>query len=630
MFASKVYQFFLFLCLCAVLGWLYFDGNRQLASISQHQQSKFDSIITQHSNWTDKGEDLFKIINNQVPLQFFQFIDKENPDRNYTFGSFLQHHQHLLSPLFKPELASIKKIGNARLQIKLDVQAQRAKVLAKIFIYGQYTLLGYLVLAFVALSSININKRIIAQIAELIAKHSEQRASAFNNSYGLPINYRPIEDALNESRDKIKSKLESILEENNRLKKEAFCDPLTELNNTLKFTETLNDISKQEVNGVLLLLKASELAHINQTKGRLAGDKYLKKIAQTLSKYTSKFNSASVFRISSAEFAALIPHAKFEDSESFLKAIKDEFELYQQSIKVPSIAHFALIPYKNDSNPVNLLSLADTALNVAQTMGPNSYYMQEKADLIQHVGESRWKVTIENIIKKQSLVFYQQPIRSCRASQDFYQELLTRFKNSEGKVLPAAAVVAMAERYDLINLLDKLIIAKAIKMLRDTPQMTGSVGINISTSSALNPSFQAWLKSFLKNHRQLATKVVLEVNETGIQANTTASANFVRLAHSLGLRVSIEHFGMGLSAFRFFKEVRPDFIKLDGSFTKQIETNEDNKFFVKMMVDLAKRINVAVIATNIESQTEKMELEQLLVDGLQGFYIASPKPAKAA
>ena len=86
---------------------------------------------------------------------------------------------------------------------------------------------------------------------------------------------------------------------------------------------------------------------------------------------------------------------------------------------------------------------------------------------------------------------------------------------------------------------------------------------------------------FKKNHRQLATKVVLEVNETGIQANTTASANFVRLAHSLGLRVSIEHFGMGLSAFRFFKEVRPDFIKLDGSFTKQIETNEDNKFFVK-------------------------------------------------
>ena len=630
MFASKVYQFFLFLCLCAVLGWIYFDANRHLDSISHQQLNKFNAVLNQHLDWNDNGQTLFKVINTQVPLQFYQFIDKENSDRNYTFGKVIPDQVHFLSVIFKPMSGITKQLDSARLQVKLNLKSQRTDALSDIFNYGLYAILGYLILAFVALSSININRRFIGKIAELITTHSELRSSQFKGSFGLPKIYQPIEEALTESREKIDKRLEAIVEENKRLKKDAFCDPLTELNNTLKFTEVLNNISNEDANGVLLLVKASELANINQIKGRLAGDKYLKQIAQTIVKYTSKFNAASLFRISSTEFAALIPHAKLAESDSFLKAIKGQFDVYQQSLKVPSIGHIALVPYKRDSQPVNLLSLADTALNVAQTMGPNSYYTLEKADSIQQVGESRWKLTIENLLKNKSLVFYQQPIRSCRASQDFYQELLTRFKNSEGKLLPTAAVIAMAERYDLITHLDKLIVTKALKMLRDTPQLTSHVGINISTSSALNPSFQAWLKNFLKNHRQLATKIVLEVNEAGIQANTTASANFVRLAHSLGLRVSIEHFGMGLSAFRFFKEVRPDFIKLDGSFTKEIETNDDNKFFVKMMVDLAKRIDVAVIATNIESQSEKIELEQLLVDGLQGFYIASPKLTKAA
>ena len=82
---------------------------------------------------------------------------------------------------------------------------------------------------------------------------------------------------------------------------------------------------------------------------------------------------------------------------------------------------------------------------------------------------------------------------------------------------------------------------------------------------------------------------------------------------------------MSFTSFKFFSEVRPDFIKLDGSYTSNIDEDSNNKFFVRMMVDVARRIGIRVIATSVERQEEKLTLEKLLVDGLQGYYIAQPQ-----
>ncbi|MGL4835321.1 MAG: EAL domain-containing protein, partial [Shewanella sp.] len=88
---------------------------------------------------------------------------------------------------------------------------------------------------------------------------------------------------------------------------------------------------------------------------------------------------------------------------------------------------------------------------------------------------------------------------------------------------------------------------------------------------------------------------------------------------------SIERFGNSFTSFKFFSEVRPDYIKLDGTYTTAIDNDANNKFFVRMIVDVARRTGIRVIATSIERQEEKFTLEQLLVDGMQGYYIAQPQ-----
>ncbi|MGL5389957.1 MAG: EAL domain-containing protein, partial [Shewanella sp.] len=195
----------------------------------------------------------------------------------------------------------------------------------------------------------------------------------------------------------------------------------------------------------------------------------------------------------------------------------------------------------------------------------------------------------------------------------------------EGKFLPTTTVVAMADRHGMSIELDKLILINTLKMLKENPTISGHFGVNISAFSAHQELFVAWLKDILGKHKYFASRLVFELNESGMQANLGASHRFVREMHSVGSRVSIERFGTSFTSFKFFNEVRPDYIKLDGSYTTAIDSDANNKFFVRMIVDVARRTGIRVIATSVERQEEKLTLEQLLIDGLQGYYIAEPQ-----
>ena len=98
------------------------------------------------------------------------------------------------------------------------------------------------------------------------------------------------------------------------------------------------------------------------------------------------------------------------------------------------------------------------------------------------------------------------------------------------------------------------------------------------------------------------------------------------MIHRAGSRVTVEKFGVGITSFKFFQELKPDFIKLDGSYTRDIEEEKNNQYFIRMIVDLAHRIGVNVLAECVETQEEKHVLEKLFVEGCQGYYIGKPGP----
>ncbi|MCU8018546.1 GGDEF domain-containing protein [Shewanella sp. SM72] len=623
---SKSYPIFLLLIFLGLFAWVYQSENSQLQIQQQQELDSFKTSLARYQQWQGDGAELFKKLSENYPFQFFQYIDDTDGQRSHTEGRLDSQHPHPLARLFSIELSHTQKLATGRLQVKLSANQAIETSISHTQKLGVMLLVAYLILLLVFILLMSKHRAAIRYAADYISKIPELGFSAVASSK-LTGELNPIGISLEECRLQLKAQIDKLNQENEKLHKAAYQDTVTGFGSRQRFTQKLETISNPDIPqlGLMAMVKATELAQINQKQGRTAGDDYLSRVANCIRKACSKYSDAECFRVSSADFAIFIPDVMLKDAPKFLDQLKIYLDEYLQMTKAESVAHIGLVPYHQGTDAVNLLTIADTAVSIAQTLGPNSYHIQEKLNGDEQFGDDRWKMAINDLVTRQALKFYQQPIQPCRTDVEVYRELLARFYNSEGKFLPTTTVIAMAERHGMSSELDKLVVISALRMLKENPTISGNFGINISAFSAHQDMFLAWLKDILGKQKYIASRLVFEINESGMQSNLGASYKFVREIHSVGSRVSIERFGMSFTSFKFFSEVRPDYIKLDGSYTSNIDEDSNNKFFVRMMVDVARRIGIRVIATSVERQEEKLTLEKLLVDGLQGYYIAQPQ-----
>ncbi|CAD6367628.1 EAL domain-containing protein [Shewanella putrefaciens] len=623
---SKSYPVFLLLIFLALFAGIFQNENSQLQIQQQQELERFKRDLTAYSQWQGSGKDLFNALSIKYPFQFFQYINDTDGELNHTEGSLTSDNAHPLAGLFSVDLSHTQKLATGRLQVKLSANAQIAQSISNTEKLGLMLLLSFIILLAIFTFLMAKLKTSIQYAADYVSHISNLSFSALAASK-LNGELNPLKQVLEDCRHQLKVQLDTLTQENEKLHKVAYQDPITGFASRPRFTNKLETINNPDIPqfGLMVMVKATELANINQHQGRSAGDDYLARVANCIRKTCTKYPDAQCYRVSSADFAVFIPDTVLKDGPKFLDELKVYLDEYQQMTKTESVAHIGLVPYQQGVEAIHLLTLADTAVSIAQTLGPNSYHIQEKLDGNEQFGDDRWKLAIHDLISRKALKFYQQPIQPCRTEVEVYRELLARFYNSEGKFLPTTTVIAMAERHGMSTELDKLVVISALKMLKENPTINGNFGVNISAFSAHQELFVGWLKDILGKQKYIASRLVFEINESGMQSNLGASHKFVRDVHSVGSRVSIERFGMSFTSFKFFSEVRPDYIKLDGSYTSNIDEDNNNKFFVRMMVDVARRIGIRVIATSVERQEEKLTLEKLLVDGLQGYYIAQPQ-----
>jgi EAL domain-containing protein (putative c-di-GMP-specific phosphodiesterase class I) len=133
-----------------------------------------------------------------------------------------------------------------------------------------------------------------------------------------------------------------------------------------------------------------------------------------------------------------------------------------------------------------------------------------------------------------------------------------------------------------------------------------------------------WLERKLLREPAATPRLVFEISELGLQQNIKTAKRLVDMLHRLGSRVTVERFGVGLTSFKFFRDLTPDYIKMDSSYTRDIDDDKNNQYFLRLMVDLAHRLGISVLAESVESQEEKHTLEKLFIDGCQGYYVGKP------
>ncbi|MGI2258351.1 EAL domain-containing protein [Shewanella sp. GXUN23E] len=608
-----------------LLAFQYQDTRRDYEQLVAAQAQLFHETLQQHSSQAS-GEALYKALSQQISLQFFQYIDNEDSRANFTFGALSSTQSPLLDSLFPLENRFRQPVPPANLQVALNRPAQTSDLMDGLTRTAILYLGAYLLLAITFTLLMGTLKQRIRYAARYIADLPKLEYNNFAASKlsGL---LSPLSEALDSCRRELKKTMEASAAEHDQLQRVAFHDYLTGFGTPQKFSAKLNSIAKDDKPrlGIIAQVKATELAAINQDKGRTAGDDYLLDIANTIRTVLQNVAEAESFRISSGDFAIYIPDLSINQAEAVLGKLKVGFNDIQVKYQTDSIAYTGAVPCQTGAEPSVVLGMLDTAITIALTQSPNTVFIMEKAPDDAKAGEHQWQTIINAIIDSRSIGFHQQPIQSCRSGTEGYTELLARFYNHAGNVLPTQTVLAMAKRYEMSVQVDKAIMTSVLQILEQNPTLSGHYGINISGSSIADPQFLSWMKNALINRRALAARLVFEVAESSMQTNLLAAARFVKLAHALGAKVSVEQFGHGFTSFKFFREVLPDYIKLDGSYSQRIDEDGNNRFYVRTLVDISRRAGIQVVATAVERQEEKIELEKLLVDGLQGFYIARPQ-----
>ena len=430
----------------------------------------------------------------------------------------------------------------------------------------------------------------------------------------------------------LKNKNDDIKTAAHTIKREAYKDGITDLGNRNMFVDYYEKhIENTEVStfGCLALVRCSELQSINQSRGYQKGDEYIKAVADIVKSISGTYTSSQVFRVNSSDFIVILPNTPLKEAERFGENLQSRFTQYMQNQELSSVANTGIVGYEKSKPLGELLSIVDNAMSMAQSKQVNAWHVQRDTDLVNNVsagfGNQNWRKVINEVIESRSVHLVMQNIMPLGKSIKAYAEIQARFKTEENQALPTASFLAMAEKLDMAIEIDKLIIESSLEKIKSSNLSEKYFGLNITPSSAHSDQFMIWLERRLLKDTHIASKLIFEVSEFGLQQNIKASKRFIDMIHRVGARITVERFGVGLTSFKFFRDLKPDFIKMDASYTRGLEDDKNNQYFMRLMVDLAHRIGVSVFAEGVESQEEKHIVETLCLDGVQGYYIEKPK-----
>lgn len=492
------------------------------------------------------------------------------------------------------------------------------------------SLLHYFVMRY----SINsIFKKASTNIAHAIADFAaDQNSKESFDFQAIPSNFSEVIQAIKTLGTVVDEQNVDLQDSVQQSHSPAKQDELTGLPSRTRFVQYFEEhlgTDKSPNSGCLAIVRCTELQEINHTRGYHEGDKYVTEIVEIISKVSSNYYNRQIYRLNGCDFALVLPSQSLKEGERLGQNLQNKFNEYQKLNEIDSVGYTGIIHYKPGKPLGELLAMADTAISIAQTRQTNAWHAHQESDLSEQVGASygtqNWRQVVDEVINQKRVALLTQEIEPCNRTAKCYAEILTRFKTAQGQILPTASFLAMAEKLDKIVEVDRMIIDFFLQMLQSRPQDNQIFGINITAKSVHDEKFINWLERRLKQDNRIGSSLVFEVSEQGLQQNIKASKRFIDILHQCGARITVERFGVGLTSFKFFRDLKPDFIKMDGSYTRGIDEDQNNQYFLRLMIDLAHRISVGVIAEGVETEAEKETLQKLTIDGVQGYFVGKPE-----
>ncbi|MBS0364516.1 MAG: EAL domain-containing protein [Proteobacteria bacterium] len=423
---------------------------------------------------------------------------------------------------------------------------------------------------------------------------------------------------------------------------QATHDALTGLVNRHEFERRLQEAIDSGHRGdgqhVLCYLDLDRFKLVNDTSGHLAGDSMLREVAKLLRDGVR--DSDTVGRLGGDEFGTLLIGCPLDKArqiaDDICRAVADYRFVWKDRIFNIGVSVGLVEISRESGNLEELLAAADTACYVAKKQGSGrvAVYSARDEALARHSGEIQWLQRLQGALKENRFhLYYQTIVPAHEETGGPALEVLVRLTDENGQQLPPAEFMRAAERYRLMGLVDRWVVQTTFAALGRgaIPVPDGrSVAINISGQTLGDLQFLEFVVECLDSTGVTPTQVCFEITESAVIANLDHARRFVGVLHGMGCQFALDDFGSGLGAFSNLKNLPLDYLKIDGSFMRNLERDTVNQAMVTAMIKLARTLNFKVIAEQVEDNASADAARRLGFDYLQGFAISRPQPLPLA
>lgn len=419
-----------------------------------------------------------------------------------------------------------------------------------------------------------------------------------------------------------------------RMAFQATHDPLTGLLNRSEFekqlTSAILSARQQQAKHVMCYIDLDQFKVVNDNCGHIAGDEFLKQLSDVLRQNVRRTDVLA--RLGGDEFGVLLQNCKLTKAVQIVDELRQAVNVSRFAWKDKSFeisASFGIVEITHDSGGLTeVLSAADTACFVAKDLGRNRAHIYQPDDLAlaKRRDEMHWLPRIRKALAKGDIKLYQQRIMPLKKhlSHNFY-EIIIRLHEDDGNVVPPKAFIPSAERYDLMPQLDRYVVQKAMEYIsrycEEHPQKNALWSINLSGQTLCEASFYEFVEQSAREYEVKPEMLCFEVTETAAVANLTSAGSMIRQLKQQGFKFALDDFGSGLSSFTYLKKLPVDYLKIDGSFVRDIARDPIDRAMVKSIYQISRVMGLHTIAEYVEDAKALQCLKDIGIEFAQGNWL---------
>ena len=435
-----------------------------------------------------------------------------------------------------------------------------------------------------------------------------------------------------------------------QLAHQASHDPLTGLLNRQAFDDQIERLLRSDGDGrsgrthCLLYMDLDQFKVVNDTCGHMAGDELLRRIATLVAEQVREEDL--VARLGGDELGVLLPDCPQEAGLGIaerIHAVLNRFRFGWQDKRFAIGVSIGLVPISGGTESLaQVLSAADHACYVAKERGRNrvQVYQRDDAEVVRRTDEMNWVVRIHKTLEEGRFRLYAQRIErlagdpAANGHGGLFLEVLLRMIDEDGSVLAPTPFVRAAERYGLMRDIDRWVVGQVLEQLEGLPAevlaRVGTCAINLSAVSLSDESFLELARIALHRHAVPPEKICFEITETAAVANLEQAQRLIRELSALGCRFALDDFGSGMASYSKLKALRVNYLKIDGTFVRDLGNNALDRAMVRSINQLAHVLGIETVAEGVGTPALLDRLRSLGIDYAQGYGVDRPGPLEAA